>query len=137
MDRLQDIASLALSSLKCGIIRSTTASSLLGMSTAWPTPFRIYQDVEKKITTNHIQILPTPNKLQYTRYNDKLFITTPEQTIVDLIIEEIEERFIFESIESYMDDNGEPYLKLISLAEEYNVKEEVLRYIKEVTEEYQ
>lgn len=125
-----------------GIVCLGSASAYHGMSVYPSCPVAVYTEYDKHILTNHIEIIPVKKlDLRFTESIRKgLLVTDPIRTTIDLINSNKDEEFIYETLETYLDDytkgeNSEGYNKLFKVAEIYNATEK-LKYRIATMEEF-
>ena len=131
MRRIQN--KVVLNNLNNAILCCEYASSLLNLSTFSKKLITFFAEIKEEISTNFFYVYPS-TKLDY-RYTLKvregLYITNPERTICDMIVNECEYRLIEQSLEKYILTN-ENIDELLSVAKVYNVFDDLELMLQEL-----
>ena len=90
-----------------GIVCCNTASGLLGMSRCSDWKFDFFANIPEEINSTYIRYIPlADNEIIQTQKVGNLTVTTPFQTIMDLIRYDGDIEFICESLEWWKDNFG-------------------------------
>lgn len=105
-----------------GILCLQSASWYNGLSVFPSVPLMVYSECDIKIETQFLYIYPVEKfDYRYTiKIRDSLYVTNPARTVIDLILQDGEEQFIFESLEDYLNEYS--VQELYEVADVYNAR---------------
>ena len=93
-----------------GIICCWSAASLQGMSGSYSWNWSFYADISTPIRATNATIFPFPDEHVETTAVGKLVVTTPYQTIIDLIRWDCEMEFVFQAMTWWERKHGSLFL---------------------------
>ncbi|MNL91345.1 hypothetical protein D3C81_10780 [compost metagenome] len=118
-----------------GVFCVETASALHGLSTADPYPLTIYTLGDtKKIEGVHLIGISSLDGIETETLENGLVVTTKLQTVVDLIRFDCYEEFVFQSIDSYLDNYSEESLR--ERCKDYGVEEKLQYFLDNMQDFY-
>lgn len=119
-----------------GVLCLETASNLHHLSSANPYPLHIYYIGAEDLKANMLKYVAIPSLegIETETLENGLVVTTKLQTVVDLIRFDCYEEFVFQSIDSYLDNYSEESLR--ERCKDYGVEERLQYFLDNMQDFY-
>jgi len=121
------VTALRDSRLFSGVLALESAGYFHGMNMYGVTPVVLMTDgVKAKLLTSYVKYVPHTSAIKddIVQVSGRLYVTTPERTICDLVIVDGNDEFIYQSLESYLAKFGTAET-LLRYADKYGCREEM------------
>ena len=118
-----------------GVVALESAGYFHGLNMYGITPVVLMSDTPTEIYTQYIRHVPFVFNTRegLTHLGGKLYVTTPERTICELVMADGNDEFILQSLESYLAKYGTEKA-VMDYADKYGCSEQMRRRLDEIKE---